>query len=151
MSLTYDALKAKLPIDLLRLDSDLTELPQLVQEAAEQAADLLNELNSADHELDVAKAQAAADIRAAFEGSKAPSETQISSVIELNPNVQAARVKLNEARFQSKKANDMVSSFRDKSRLIGKCADMIVSGFITPSSVYRKEKEHMAKLRKPTV
>lgn len=150
----YDDIKKKLRIDLLRLDQELTELPFLVQEAAEISIELFNDVQKADLELDVAKAQVASDLREEKdESGKVPSETKIVSMIILDPRVQEAQTKLNELRYQSRLANELVTNLRDKSRLLGKTSDLVIAGFITPNSrkAFEEEnKERVAQRRRPS-
>ena len=150
----YDDIKKKLRIDLLRLDQELTELPFLVQEAAEISIELFNDVQKADLELDVAKAQVASDLREEKdESGKVPSETKIASMIILDPRVQEAQTKLNELRYQSRLANELVTNLRDKSRLLGKTSDLVIAGFITPNSrkAFEEEnKERVAQRRRPS-
>ena len=126
----YDELKKKLSIDLLRLDQEMTELPFLVQEAAEMSSETFNELQKADVELDIEKASAAARMR---EEDPKTSEARIASCLILDPQVQEATKKLNELKYLSKLSSDLVTNLRDKSRLLGKIADLTIAGYISPN------------------
>ena len=139
----YDALKLRLTIDLLRIDQEIAQMPQLVQEAGELAAASNDEENASRLALDVIRTEAAARLREVESGSKPRSETMIDSMLNGEEDVQAARVAYDAARLQSSRWNNLLSAMREKSRLLGKAADLTVAGYITPSSYApgRREKK----------
>lgn len=140
--MNYDDLKRRLTIDLLRIDDELTQMPFLIQEGAEAAAAISNDLNAADFELDVLKAQVAADLRTAESyGSRPPSETRIAGMIDIDPRIQEAKKKVDEIKYQYRMVNDLVSALREKSRLLGKVSDLIIAGYLSPNSAktYRED------------
>lgn len=136
----YLNLKKKLTIDLLRIDDEIMELPSTIQEASEYATEMLDGLATADHCLDIARAMAANKLRQVPDGTKSPSETQIASMIELDDDVKEARILVNEAKHNSRLANDLVSNLREKSHHIRKAADLIVAGYITPNAIIVKSR-----------
>lgn len=130
----YAEITSSLRINILGIDQDLMAMPQLVQQAAELAADANADEHASKLAMDIIMAEASARLREPEEGQKARSETQIASQLILEPDVQAARQAYDESRLTSAKCSALLGSMRDKSRLLGKTCDLVVAGFITPSS-----------------
>lgn len=132
--MNYDDVKKRVKIDLLRLDQELVDMPFLIQAASEISGEVFNDLQKADLELDVARATFANGMRNAAGEGRVPSETRIASEAILDPAVQEAQQKVNDLKYESKLINDLVSSLREKGRLLSKLADLTVAGFISPNS-----------------
>lgn len=132
----YDELRAKLVIDLTRVDQELVSQPLLLQESAELAAQMASEEHAARHAADIISAEAAQRLRddGTSNGGKAPSEARISSEILLMEDVRAARDAYDAARLESARCNALYASMRERVRLLGKACDMTVAGFIVPNS-----------------
>jgi hypothetical protein len=133
----YVELRQSLLIDLLNLDHEILCLPQLIQDAAEIAATADEAESSAKHIYEVISAEVSSLMRD-MGGTKPPSETQISARLPLNIDVQEARKNYDTSKFDSKIWSAMVSSLREKSKLLQKTSDLIMAGFISQSSAYEK-------------
>jgi hypothetical protein len=134
----YRELRDKLEINVLRIDQELVELPQLVQQAAELASVASSNEHVAKHALDVTVAEASAGLRVPALGMKARSETQIASEIPLDDDVQRARSYYDNTREISSRYTSLHYSMREKSKLVMKVCEMINGGFLTPSSFARR-------------
>ena len=145
--LSYEDLKNRLELNILEIDHELMSLPALVQEAAELSTMASADEHAARHALDVVTAEAASRLRAQDEGKKVRSETQIASEIALDEEVQIARKAYDDSRLDAARASALFNSMREKGRLIGKAADLIVAGFITPSSYSARRVELRGKFR----
>ena len=130
----YDELRAKLQIDILRIGDELIAMPALVQETAELAAVIGAEEHGCRLALDIISAEAASRLREPEDGKKAKSETQIASELISQGDVQDARQAYDSAKLDAAQANALHNSMREKVRLLGKACDLVVAGFITPSS-----------------
>jgi hypothetical protein len=140
----YDRIHASLHIDILEIDREVTELPMILQEAVELAAELKDYERQADHELDILTAKVSAKLRQVGD-AKAPTESAIKLALAADPEIQKARDGLSQMSYDAELASGLVNTLRDKSRLVMKTADMIVSGFITPSSAYTRQRKELRK------
>lgn len=131
---TYDKLNAQLKVNLLRLDQELSIMPQLVQEAAELSAELENEEGATKLALDIIEAETAARLREIPVGGKPPSETRVFAELVLDPTVQGARAELALAKLDSSRGKALYNSMRDKRGMIGHACDMTVGGYMTTPS-----------------
>ena len=131
--MNQDELRNKLGIDLLNLDQELMEMPVLVQDAAEQAALANDEERAARHNFDLVQSEAARKLRSIPEGSdkKPPSEEKLKSLLPLEEDVANARIAYDAAQTTSAVANALVSSLREKARMLQKISDLIIAGYIT--------------------
>jgi len=135
----YHELSSHLTIDMLRLDQDILELPQIIQDAAELAASIAGIGRDAEHYYEITRAETANKIRNADGDS--PSEAYITRQLPLEQEVQDAKHIINEAARDTALVTELVRSLREKSRLLIKLSDLIIAGYITPSSVYSKEQK----------
>lgn len=131
----YDELNAALKIDILRIDQELIVMAQRIQAASELSIDASDDEHAAKMAYDIATAEASARLRSVVSAAGKPrSEAQIATEVPLDEMVQAARAELDMARNTASKAKALASSMMEKSQLVRKACDMIVAGFITPSS-----------------
>lgn len=137
----YEALCKRLQVDLLRIDQEIMNMPQLVQESAEFAALIQAEEHAAKHALDVVEAETAKAMRVTPVDGKPPSEARIASELVLYRDVQDARQALDTAKYDSARAVALHYNMREKTRLLGKAADMTIAGFIVPSSYAPRRRE----------
>jgi hypothetical protein len=139
-ALTYERLKACLPVDLVEIDKDLIEMPVIAQEAAELAATMMNCVATAKHELEIAGAEARSVIRVRLlVNGKPPSETRVDSEVPLDEVVQMRRRELDALEYKYRLASDLARSMQKKSDQIGNATSMILKGFMTPNSVYENQ------------
>jgi hypothetical protein len=149
--MTYEELRRRLRIDYLRLDEELVEMPQLLQDASENATQLSNEFARADMALDIIRAETTMKLRSELtENGRAPSEARIASQIDLEPTVQEARALVNELKMQVRLATDLFNNLHTKSRLLGKAADMLLNGYVAPNKALSMDyRESRRQLKRP--
>lgn len=133
----YARLRMRLKIDELNIDQEIMEQPMLVQEAAELANELREESGALKHAFDIIKAEVSGALRA--NGEKM-TEGALGAAVLLDKSVQDARTESEQAELGAARAAALVSAFHDKTRMLAKTADLIVSGFITPASTYEKDR-----------
>ena len=133
----YRSMKARLIIDTLRLTEELTELPQMQQEAAEFAAEAQRQRDEAKDLLEQIKAEAAANIRLMDVDARKPrSETQISSEILLDDTVREAVASLRNCEYDLSLWKSVADGLRSKSAAIKVISDLIAAGYTSPQSIY---------------
>lgn len=135
----YNDLKKRLNLDAVNIDKDLVELPMVIQEASELFSEVQNDYNVADHAYDVILAETARDLRNV--DGRAPSETQIQARVPLAEPVQDARNVRDNLKTELAQVKALVENLRDANTNLKTLGQLIISGFISPNSVYkRKEK-----------
>ena len=135
----YNNLKKRLNLDAVNIDKDLVELPMIIQEASELFSEVQNEYNVADHAYDVILAETAQDLRNV--DGRAPSETQIQARVPLSELVQDARNIRDNLKTELAQVKALVENLRDANQNLKTVGQLIMAGFISPNSVYkRKEK-----------
>ena len=141
----YANLRAKLAIDLLRFDQELIEIPQLVQEAAELAAQATERRETCKHLRDIAMADAAYAMRS-VEG-KAPSETAIASQVVLVDLVQDARNELISAERDADTWKALVYALQNKKEVLRTISEQILAGFMSPTSFVADARKEINEVR----
>ena len=136
----YNTLKSKLQIDLLHIDQEFMELPALVQDAAELAAEIKEEERTLAHQLEITRAEVSARLRKV---EKPPSETAIQSMLLTEESVQQARAEREQMQYYAEIATALANSLRDKVHLIRKTADMILGGFISADAGYQTRRTEL--------
>jgi hypothetical protein len=136
----YNALCARLGLDLEDLDNELMKMPPLVQEAAELAAIAMNDENACHLALDIIKAEVGLQLR---QEQEKITEAAIERLLPLSVEVQEARSNYNHAKTYAGLCGDLVRSLRTKSSLLQKACEMTVAGFITPSAAYERRRAAM--------
>lgn len=134
----YDRLCASLELNLLRIDQELAHNQQIVQETGELTAELDREEGAAKHTLEVIGAEAARRMRVRDDKI---SEARIKAELPLEETVQEAQGSYLNTVYDAQLARSLHRAMVDKSRSIGKACDMVVSGFITPSSYAPRRRE----------
>jgi hypothetical protein len=142
---SYEQLRSRLAIDLMNIDDELMRMPSLVQDAAELAAAASDAENETHLVYDISKAQFALRVRS--EGHERVTEASIDRQAPLDPAVQAARQDYEHARTYASLCGSLVSSLRTKSSLLQKASDLMVAGFVTPSSAYERERGTIRRAR----
>jgi len=140
----YDWLKRYLKTDMLCLDEELERMPVLMQEASEASA-VVNEINDAEKERrSIIYAQACARLRdSAPAGSKAPSEAQVASAAQLDPEYLAQLEIHQNARLDAALWTAMVDSMRTKAYSLQTAGGLINSGFITKDYIRDRRREEI--------
>jgi hypothetical protein len=145
----YNRLKARLRIDEFDMDRELMEQGALVQDASELANELRETASELKHAYDIIKAEASMRIRRATE--KPPTDTTVATLVILEKDVQDARAQTERAELDAALAAALAGAFHDRRYMLTKRSDLIVCGFITPSSSYREAREAMAGQRERTI
>ena len=146
---TYARLRAALAVDMLRFDQELVEIPQLIQEAAEEAANAAAKRDAAKHQRDMAIADASYTMRN-IEG-KPPSETQIASEVTIVAEVQEAREAYIEAERIADTWRALVEALKNKKEILRTLSDQMMAGFLSPTSIVKDARKEMASTRQETI
>ena len=146
----YEALSKRLFIDELRLDEEIIELPQLLQDVNEFVASATHERDKAQYDLKLTTADVSREIRAeSATSTKRPTEAAIETEIVLNERVQQATITYENAKYVLARWQALSESVRAKGYALKNIADLVVSGFITPNAlVDRRRTEVYRKRRK---
>lgn len=142
----YDQLRNQLQVDIMEIDRDLAEIPQIVMAAAEQTAAAISVRDMAKFEVDVAKAEAAAFLRVAKDG-KQPSETQVQSEVPKARAVKRAVQVYEDAKLESARWMALTEGLRTKSSALKTIAELIVAGYLTRDAVYQERRRAMQNAR----
>lgn len=146
----YARLKLQLETDVMRIDEELTHMPSLVQEVGEILAEAQSNRDMLAHELEVAKAQAAAVLRSQpiNDQGKQKSEAQISSELQLERPVRDAVVELENANLSLAMWKSLMEGARTKSKSLSTFSDLVVSGYITPSATTDRRRMEIQQRRR---
>ena len=144
----YAKLKQSLLIDPMRLTEELVELPQVAQEAAEQAAEAQRERDTCKDALDMAEADADWRARDRLSGAGRLTEAVIKAEVVVDETVIAATTALRDAEYNLNLWKSLADGLRTKSYAIGKIADLIAAGYTTPNSIYAERRINVDRERK---
>lgn len=138
-NLSYQRLRKKLTLDPLELDQELIELPMLVMEAAEEAAEALSKRDRAKNGLDIAMAVAADHLRRepildAKGGVKTRSEAQIATEVALYESVQNAQEDVEDTKLNLALWQALVNALQTKRDSLKKYSDLTLAGFLSPNA-----------------
>lgn len=140
----YERIKSAVPIDMARIDEHIIALPMLLMEAGELCGRAIRTRQEAEHELKVSASMAADLLRSANEKI---SEARIASEIPLNEDYDKARRQLETARSNESQWQTLVDAIRMKQSALKMTTDLIVSGYLTSSSVAASGRAEMAQQR----
>jgi hypothetical protein len=140
----YDRLKQYLGIDMLDLEHSFMVTPRVLEDVGELAALADQIKNIAKHQLDIAMSTAANRIREPWVASNT-AQTRIDSelriMVPLAPEVIEARDKFNRTIYEAECCASLFTSLKEQSRLLGKAADLLTTGFIKPSALSDRRRE----------
>jgi hypothetical protein len=144
----YYELRQHLGIDMMELEHAFMITPTAIQDAAELAAKANNAQAAAKHTVDIVKAEASERIRSQPIHGKDPSEARIASIIPLDHEVQEAWRQLATATYESDICDALYQSLREQGFLLSKTADLVIAGFISPTTVHeqRRAEIHAARV-----
>jgi len=147
----YNRLKARTTIDVMLLTEELIEIPQLQQEAAEAVTTATHIRDSVAVELKLAEADESARIRNidAEAGIKPRSETQLKSEVPLNRDVRRLMMEVANAEADVGMWKSVHDALKTKSKSIDTIADLIRSGYTSPSSITADRKAHSYSATQP--
>ena len=135
---------------MLDLEGDFTKTPRILEEVAELAARAEEAKNIAKHNLDIAVAEASDRIRQPWLAQGA-AQTRIDSdlriLVPLAPEVRAAREDYTATIRDADLCAGLFTTIKDQSRLLGKAADMLCSGYINPATL---NDQRRAEIRRAT-
>jgi hypothetical protein len=131
----YYQLQQYLGIDLSELEDAFMKTPRVLQDAAELAARADFVHSVAKHTLEIVKAEAGARIRAVLVGGKEPSEARIAASVPLDEEVKQAFRAIDDAAYEADICTALHKSLHEQVYLLNKAADMVLAGFITPTSI----------------
>lgn len=148
MNEDYDRLKKKLTFDPLDFDQELIELPLLIMEASELAAEYIARRDRAKNDLDLVMAEAAYNLRSnAIADSKGNpkqrSEAQIETEIPLYKSVQQAQKDLEDAKLALALWQALCDALRAKRDAIKVYADLTISGYLSPNLAQDQRRAEM--------
>lgn len=140
----YVWLKERLPIDLMRVDEEVIELPTLIQRSGEFTSSAIELREAAKEILERQKAIAAEALRTTpNQSGKQRSETAITSEIPLSEDVQAASAQYGVCRLDAALWQTLTEAFRSKNTSIRVVADLLNSGYMTPSTIQNRRRQDM--------
>lgn len=139
----YRWIKNKLPLDLLNVDEELIELPVILQQASEFVSSAIEIRERAKDDLEQITSELADALRKVpLEGTgKFRSETQIDKQIPLSPLYRDKQDALGIARLDASLWQSLTDAIRTKSSSIRIAADLLNSGFLTPSYIREKRRK----------
>lgn len=141
----YRRLRARLAIDYNKLDDEIAEAAMLIQEAAEGAADALRKRDGAKHTLDVVSAKTR---RVLASGEEKMTEKALDAALQVTRTVREAQVAYDDAKLVAALWSALADSLRDKASLLRRAAELIVAGFMTPTTIYEDRRRDMAAQRR---
>jgi len=140
----YKWFKCKLPLDLMAMDEELSEISILIHEAGEYAVIASDTADSAKDNLALVQAECAARMRKQTdEKGKGPSETAIASSMPSEPNYIEALNLYNRAKLDAALWRNMQDAFRTKSSSMRVVADLVAAGFISQDHILSKRRAEM--------
>lgn len=149
----FDRLKEQLPINSMALDTELMELPSLVEEIGEESAKAIADMDAAKITYDLELAKASDFLRTnmisdAKGQPKLRSEAQIQSEVILVPTVTAALQSYEKAKYNVARWRALQDAYRAKRETLMKICDLTISGYLTPNAVTNRHRTDTARTRR---
>lgn len=139
----YDRLKARLFVDITRIDDELIENPGMIQEAYENTAYAMQLRDEAKRELEEEIAKAGDEMRRQTRNGKPPSEASIKAEVPLDKAVQERQAVYSARALDAALWNSVVEGFKTKTSSIKHTAELIVAGYLTPSAIRDKARDDL--------
>lgn len=140
----YTRLRQSLSIDLLRIDEELIEMPQLVQDIAEYTAEATFARDKAKIEWEIAQAQAAKDARQrCIDAGTKFTVDQISNEVMLDPDVREAQADYEQSKLDADMWGALIAGARTKSSSLKHASELIASGYLTPNAIKAERRQQM--------
>lgn len=141
-------IKRRLGIDMLAIDEEIIELPNLIQQAGEYTAEAANAQEMAENELKSVMALVAEQLRAKKNiHGKNRSETQIGTELPASPEVKEHQDIVAKARLDAKLWSILMESLRKKDSGIRTIADLLNSGFLTTATIMEKRRKEIRQVK----
>jgi hypothetical protein len=141
----YRRLRARVKIDLIRIDDELCETPFLIQEAGEYACSSVDARDIAKDELERIRSEAASKLRDSPppEGKKAPSEAMIDSILPQSKTVQEAQDVYAKACLDARLWQNLADTLSKKSFSMQEIGKLLLGGFLAPNSIRDRRREEI--------
>lgn len=144
----YVWIRSKTRLDLLDIDTALSEIPVLVQEAGECTSIAIEIREQMKVELNVVEAQIAHELRSTvLESGKRRTDTAVASQIPLDENYKKKEAELSEARLDAALWQSLTEAVRTKSAAIRVAADLLNSGFLTSDHILDKRRKEIRNVK----
>jgi hypothetical protein len=140
----YAALKERLAIDIDKIDDALMQTSFDMQSAAEHCAAAIKLRDAATHNLELAKTEAGIALRQ--EDDKI-SEAKIASLTPRDGIVQDCYEALDAAKHDAAVWASLVEAYKEKGASLRRIGDMILAGFITPTSMNAERRAQLHAVR----
>lgn len=141
----YMRLRARLIIDPLMLDDELIHMPMLIMEASEHAMNAIHKRDEAKAVLEWTRANVAASLRA--DTSVKRTDASVAADIQLDADYGRAQDELLAWGHDASLWQALVDALREKSRSLNKTADLMLSGYLTPSAAQAERRGAIAEKR----
>jgi hypothetical protein len=140
----YTWLKQYTPIDLLTIDEQITQMPVLIQECGECTSQAIEIREMAKSDLERIGAIVSNQLRSQLDGKgNPPSEQKIGSKLPAEAEYIEALASLSEARLDAGLWTSLMEALRVKSSSLKVSADLMVSGYITQSSILARRRSDL--------
>lgn len=147
----YQWLRKKLPLDLMAMDEELSEISLLLHEAGEYAVNASDSADCAKDNVALVQAECAARMRQQTDDKgKSPSEAAIASSMPAEPSYIEALSLYNRAKLDAALWRNLQDAFRVKSSSMRAVADLVAAGFISQDHILSKRRAELREGRKPT-
>jgi hypothetical protein len=139
----YERLRRYVGLDLLDIEGMFMQTPRLVEDAAELAARADQAENIAKHNYDLAVAEASDRIRQPWvvqNTAQGRIDSELKIMVPMCPDVVEARRTHTNSIYFAKACEGLFTTLKEQSRLLGKAADMVNSGYIKPSTLLARSR-----------
>lgn len=144
----YLWLRRQLEVDQLNIDTDLMEIPVLLQEVGEMTAFSLEIRDSAKEALEITKAEIADELRKTpDENGKTRSESTITSLLPLDPKYKQRLAELSEARLDATLWQSLSNAMQRKDSAIRVTADLITCAYISRDYILGKRRSEIRNVK----
>jgi len=138
-------------LDLLDMEEMFMRTPRIHQQAGELAVQAEQIKAIAKHNLELAIATAAAELREVPvdgpRGRGTPSEARIDSMVVLDEKVRQAQEALIAATAEAGVCTVLYRTLGEQSRLLAKAADMVTSGYLNPVDLHNQRRAEYRRAR----
>jgi hypothetical protein len=142
---TYSRLRARLIIDKASLDEELVDMPSLLHDALECAANAIAVRDDAKRDLDYVTADASMELR---NREKKPAEMAIPGMVQLTQPVQDALSKYDSANNDLAFWNAIVQGMDAKQTSLKALVQLSAQGYFTVNSAVENRREEVHVQRK---
>jgi len=147
----YERLTRYVGLDLLDMEEMFMRTPRIHQEAGELAVQAEQAKAIAKHNVELAIASAAAELREipvdGPRGRGTPSEARIDSMVVLDETVRQAQEALITATAEAGVCTVLYRTLGEQSRLLAKAADMVTSGYLNPVALHDQRRAEYRRAR----